>query len=138
MILYVFGPGRIGFEAFLELYLPPLQRLEESDHVVVCDLGGTDTLAMEVLKDRTANVAVLHIGERPRYLPDRHKTKAAGWELVGGFADDNARDRAAVERCTHFLAHDLSPVPGRTSGTMRIMQLCHKLGKPRIRCGSSV
>ena len=133
MILYVFGAGCIRFEVFLELYAAPLGRLRESDHVVVCDFRGVDTLTMELLKDKTPNVSVLHIGERPRYLPDKHRTQVSSWELVGGFDSDEARDRAAVERCTHFLAHDLSPVPGRTSGTMRVMQLCHQLGKPRIR-----
>ncbi|MEZ4430699.1 MAG: hypothetical protein R3A51_23730, partial [Nannocystaceae bacterium] len=75
---------------------------------------------------------VFHVGERPRYLPDRYRTKVSGWTLVGAFASDEARDAAAIEACTHFLAHDVTSTPARVSGTQRNIERCLALGKQRI------
>lgn len=131
MRLYVFGNGNISFADFLTHYRDPLsERVELSQtQFIVCDFRGTDTLAMELLKQLSAEVRVFHIGERPRYLPDRYRTKVSSWELVGGFADDRARDEAAIAACTHFLAVDFNSTAKRESGTQANIARCLALGK---------
>ena len=131
--VYVFGNGNLGFDAFLDRYRAPLLDLDLARcEVLVCDFRGVDTLTMELLKDRMAQVRVFHIGERPRYLPDRYRTKVSSWELVGGFEDDASRDAAAIEACTHFLGFDQNSNAKRTSGTQKNIERCLALGKIRL------
>ncbi|HEU4411408.1 MAG TPA: hypothetical protein VFS43_39520 [Polyangiaceae bacterium] len=140
MRLYVFGNGNLSFTDFLTLYHEPLTRLplagDGAAQVLVADFRGVDTLAMECLKCLTPNVRVYHVGARPRYLPDKFRTKVGQWQLVGGFADDAARDAAAIEACTHFLAHDFNSDANRTSGTRRNIERCLELGKTRLEGGT--
>ncbi len=129
--IYVFGNGRLAFDDFLDLYRPPIEAAlaEPSTTWLVGDFRGVDTLVMEVLKARTAAVTVFHVGERPRYLPDRHGTLAARWQLRGGFADDRGRDDAALAACTHFLAVDRFSRPGKPTGTAGLIDRCRAAGK---------
>jgi hypothetical protein len=80
----------------------------------------------------TPNVRVYHVGARPRYLPDKFRTQVGQWALLGGFADDAARDAAAIGACTHFLAHDINSDAARQSGTRRNIERCLELGKIRL------
>lgn len=130
MRLYIFGPGCARFEDFVKLYAEPLWLLpyEDDESFIVCDFRGVDTLVMELLKTRTTRVSVYHIGERPRYLPDRYRTKVSSWQLEGGFATDEARDDAAIEACTHFLAYT-HPSARESSGTKRNIKRCLELGR---------
>lgn len=132
--VYVFGHGGLEFAEFLELYAPPIEAALADDTTTwaVCDFRGVDTLAMEYLKARTRAVTVFHVGTRPRYFPDRRAANVAHWQLRGGFADDDARDNAALAIATHFLAVDRFSTPKRTSGTGRIIERalaagCHPL-----------
>jgi hypothetical protein len=93
------------------------------------DFRGVDTLMMEYLKTKTSKVTVLHIGEKPRYAPDRYKTKVSSWTFVGGFQDDQSRDEEAIKNCTHYLAIDRNSNDSRKSGTMRNLERCEALGK---------
>ncbi len=138
MKIYLFGNGNLAFSDFVESYVRVIESLQfgKRDGFVVCDFRGVDTLAMEYLKTFTANVQVFHIGERPRYLPDRYRTKVSGWKLVGGFASDAARDDAAIAACTHFIARDQNTTPARVSGTARNIARCLALGKQQL--GGSV
>lgn len=138
MHLYVFGNGNLSFSSFLELYAEPLDRLKDDRdvRVIVCDFRGVDTLVMEYLKCSTANVHVYHVGERPRYLPDAFRTLVNQWQLVGGFDGDGARDASAIAACTHFLAYDFNSDAKRKSGTLRNIERCLELRKPRIAAGT--
>lgn len=127
MQLYVFGPGNLSLSDFLERYRRPLEGLDRGVRYLVCDFRGADTLTLEHLKTHSPHVTVLHVGERPRYLPDRYRTRVSSWTLLGGFADDDARDQEAIARCTHFLAVDLDP--SRISGTRRNIERCLALGR---------
>ncbi|MCE9576904.1 MAG: hypothetical protein K8W52_27405 [Deltaproteobacteria bacterium] len=129
--IYVFGNGRLSFEDFLRLYVPALEpALAQHDTAwVVGDFRGVDTLVMEYLKARTAAVTVFHVGERPRYLPDRHGALAAQWQLRGGFANDRARDEAAIAACTHFLAIDRFSLPQKPTATAALIERCRAAGK---------
>ena len=127
MILYIFGNGNISFDDFRTHYEAPINSVLASNpdaHFILCDFRGTDTLVMELLKSRTPNVTVLHVGERPRYFPDKFKTRAGEWKVAGGFASDEARDAAAAEQCTHFLAKDFNSDAKRKSGTLKSMERC--------------
>jgi hypothetical protein len=48
-------------------------------HFIVCDFRGVDTMVMEYLKCSTPYVRVCHVGERPRYLPDKYGTMVSQW-----------------------------------------------------------
>lgn len=133
--IYVFGNGRLAFGDFLGLYVPALEAALDSGSATawaLCDFRGVDTLVMEFLKTRTSAVSVFHVGERPRYLPDRHGTLAAQWQLHGGFADDLARDEAALAACTHFLAIDRYSLPTKPTSTATLIEHCRAAGKQPV------
>ena len=134
MKIYLFGNGNIHFEEFLDHYITPLERVGDlkQAHFLLCDFRGLDTLMMEYLKSKTANVTVYHIGERPRYLPDKYKTKVQQWTIIGGFTSDEVRDKAAIQECTHYLAFDKNSNEKRKSGTLKNMELCESLNKTNL------
>lgn len=134
MKIYIFGNGNITFQEFLAFYTKPLEKYltQKQTTFLLCDFRGLDTLMMEYLKSETGKVIIYHIGEKPRYLPDKYKTKVNAWQWIGGFESDSARDKAAIEECTHFLAMDKNSNEKRKSGTLRNMELCEALNKIRI------
>ncbi len=134
MRVYIFGNGNIKFTDFVDLYLKPIKRLLQGDHVefIICDFRGVDTLAMEYLKSESENVSIIHMGEKPRYLPDKYRTKVSQWKLIGGFEDDRSRDNYAIDSCTHFIATDFNSDEKKTSGTLRNIELCQSLNKLKI------
>jgi hypothetical protein len=133
MKLYVFGNGNLSMRRFLDTYYPVLEQVHDyTDEVLVCDFRGVDVMTMEAIKTMVPTVTVFHQGKRPRYLPDRHLTFVDRWKLVGGFKGDEARDAAAIEACTHFLAFDRNSTPERKSGTQRNIEKCLALGKVRL------
>jgi hypothetical protein len=134
MIIYVFGNGNIKFHDFIKQYESVLNLCleQENSSFLVGDFRGTDTLTMEVLKHATPNVFVYHIGEKPRYLPDAFKTKVKDWTLMGGFENDEQRDKEAIKKCTHFIAIDFNTDKNRKSGTLKNIELCESLGKIRL------
>ncbi len=134
MNLYIFGNGNLSFEDFKTHYEKPLLKaLEMPDSsFLLCDVRGTDTLAMEFLKCLSGKVTIYHVGEKPRYFPDKYKTKAGEWRVLGGFASDEERDRAAIDACTHYLAIDFNSDAKRKSGTQKNIELCEALGKVRM------
>ncbi len=127
------GNGNLPFDVFCSHYVPALERALAADAgFIVCDFRGADALTLEWLKTRTGDVEVLHVGERPRYLPDRYRTKVSNWTIRGGFASDDERDEAALEGATHVLAHDFNSKPDRMSGTGKLLARAAELG--RLRC----
>ena len=134
MKVYIFGNGNIKFSDFESFYLKPIKKIIREDAVefIVCDFRGLDTLIMEYLKTQTQNVSVIHIGEKPRYLPDKYRTKVSQWKIIGGFKDDQSRDHYAIHNCTHFIATDFNSNEKRISGTQKNIELCHSLGKTQI------
>lgn len=134
MKIYIFGNGNIKYSDFENLYLKPIKQLikESNNEFIVCDFKGVDTLMMEYLKTESQNVSILHIGEKPRYVPDKYRTKVNNWKIIGGFVDDNSRDNYAINVCTHFIATDFNSNEKRTSGTQKNIELCKTLGKIKI------
>lgn len=132
--VYIFRNGNLSFNDYMFYYKNAIDKLLEMDnaHFVVCDFKGVDTLTMEVLKCATPNVTVLHIGEKPRYAPDKYKTKASQWKFIGGFQSDAERDAMAINMCTHFLAHDINSNENRKSGTLTNIENCLKENKIRF------
>ncbi|MNE69937.1 hypothetical protein D3C80_1656950 [compost metagenome] len=84
---------------------------------------------MEFLKCQTPNVTIYHIGEKPRYAPDKFKTQVGNWNFIGGFSSDKERDLQAMDDCTHFLAYDFNSDSKRKSGTATNIGLCHEKSK---------
>ena len=134
MEVYIFGNGNINFSDFEEYYVKPMNRIlaESNPSFILGDFRGADTLAMEYLKSRARLVTILHIGTKPRYLPDKYKTKVSQWEIIGDFVDDQARDEFAMKRCSHFIAVDFNTNEKRISGTQRNIEQCLRLDKLRI------
>ena len=134
MNIYIFGNGNISFLDFIRYYQKPLSKYISDEAVAfsVCDFKGVDTLVMELLKCEATKVNVYHIGERPRYLPDKYKTKVSQWKLQAGYENDEARDRAAIKDCTHYLAVDFNTSEQRKSGTQKNIELCEAMNKIRI------
>jgi hypothetical protein len=135
MHLFIFGNGNLSFRDFLKYYVPILDALdwEANPEFIVGEFRGADTLAMEYLKTQTAQVTVLHIGERPRYFPDKYKTKVSQWTVLGGFESDEERDEHAIQACTHFLAIDFNSNEKRTSGTRKNIDRLRDLGKIELK-----
>lgn len=131
MKIYVFGNGNLSYDDFQEYYIQPLieKELIHRAEFIVCDFRGVDTLLMEYLKTKSAKVTVLHIGEHPRYMPDKYKTKVSNWNIIGGFDNDQLRDDEAIKSCTHYLAIDKNSNDERQSGTQRNIEKCESLGK---------
>jgi hypothetical protein len=134
MNIYIFGNGNLSFSDFKKYYEIPLMPFFADANVsfLLCDFRGVDTLAMELLKSITAQVTIFHLGERPRYLPDKYHTKVSAWKLLGGFASDLDRDNAAIDACTHFLAIDFNSSPQRKSGTSQNIETCIARGRQQI------
>lgn len=130
MIVYIFGNGNISYKNFfLQYELPIFDLVVKDAHFIVCDFRGADILAIELLKTETGNVSLYHIGDKPRYFPDKFKTKVSQWKLVGGFSSNEERDNAAIDSCTHFLAIDFNSDRKRESGTKKNIERCLELGK---------
>ena len=138
MKIYAFGNGNLPFNDFLEYYVLPSERYvgcnicQDMVEFILCDYRGVDTLMMEFLKTRTSNVTVYHMLAQPRYWPASFLTKAADWKRAGGFETDRERDDAAIEACTHFLAHDINSDSGGKGGTQKNIERCLELGKERL------
>jgi hypothetical protein len=130
----IFGNGNLSLNDFLTEYLTYLDTLDfDNDAFIVGDFRGADTLALEYLKTKSANVKVFHVGERPRYFPDKFKTKVGTWKTVGGFRNDAARDLAMIQACTHFIGVDYNSDENRVSGTAKNIQKCRQLDKIDLR-----
>jgi len=133
MKIFVFGNGNICFNDFNKLYINSIKSIikkEETLHFILCDFKGTDTLMMEFLKCISANVTIYHIGNKPRYIPDKFKTNVGEWTFIGGFNSDKERDNTAIDNCTHFLAYDFNSNATRKSGTRKNIEIC--LSKNKI------
>lgn len=129
MKLFIFGNGHTSFENYVEKYYSHLQMLDNNVEFLLCDFRGVDTLSMEYLKTKSSKVSVYHIGEKPRYLPARYRTKVSSWQLFGGYETDEERDMAAICQCTHFLAFDFNVSSQRKSGTATNIEKCLQLNK---------
>ena len=134
MKVYVFGNGNISYDEFNEKYINILEKgnLIARSEFILCDFRGVDTLMMEYLKTKSSNVTILHIGERPRYMPDKYKTKVSNWKVIGGFSDDRSRDDEAISLCSHYLAIDQNTDEKRKSGTQKNIEKCIALGKSPV------
>lgn len=131
--VFIFGNGSTSFSNFCLDYCPRIEKiLDYNPSFIVCDFKGVDTLVMEFLKTRTDKVTVCHIGDKPRYLPDKYKTKVSEWHLVAGFINDLNRDTFAIEQCTHFIATDFTSNDKRVSGTSKNITTCLQLGKIKL------
>ena len=135
MKIFVFGNGNLSFDDFISLYKKPLSLITErySPTFLLSDFRGVDTMMMEFLKTKTSNVTVYHIGYAPRYFPDKFKTKAEKWNLIGQFTSDKERDCAAINSCTHFLAYDFNSDEKRKSGTLKSIEICLAQNKIDLR-----
>ncbi|AFD08583.1 hypothetical protein [Solitalea canadensis] len=134
MNIYVFGNGNISFDDFKKHYEEVINPYLNNEEVsfLLCDFRGVDTLIMELLKCKTSNVSIYHIGERARYLPDKFNTKVGGWKILGGYENDQERDHEVIKKCTHFIAIDFNSDHKRKSGTAKNMEYCEELGKIRL------
>lgn len=134
-IVFICGNGNITFEEFQEYYVNAinltLTSLKNYSYILG-DFRGVDTLVMEYLKDKTMQVEICHLFNKPRYFPDKFKTFVEDWKITGGFQTNAQRDRYMIEQCTHFIAIDKNTDQNRVSGTYKNIELCKKLCKMRF------
>lgn len=131
--IFVFGNGNLSWENFHWFYIDPLKGTVISEcGFIIGDFTGADTLMMEYLKDKTENVTVIHMRNRPRYLVDTFRNKAAKWKTVGGCVSDADRDNFGISNCTHFLAVDFNSDETRKSGTLKNIEKCLSLGRIKL------
>lgn len=132
-IIFICGNGNITFEEFEKYYINILKNIDiENYSFILGDFRGTDTLTMEYLKDKTSDVEICHLFNKPRYTPDKFKTLVNNWEFKGGFKTNEERDYYMIRTCTYFIAYDKNTDENRTSGTFKNIELCKSSGKCQI------
>lgn len=131
--IFVFGNGNLSWENFHRFYIDPLKETMVSEcEFIIGDFTGIDTMMMEYLKDKTENVTIIHMKDRPRYFVNTFRNKTSKWKTVGGFISDAERDEFGISNCTHFLAVDFNSDETRKSGTLKNSEKCLSLNKIRI------
>ncbi len=131
--IFVFGNGNLSWENFHRFYIEPLKGTAVSEcEFIIGDFAGTDTMMMEYLKDKTENVTIIHMKDRPRYSINTFRNKASKWKTVGGFVSDAERDNFGISNCTHFLAVDFNSDETRKSGTLKNIEKCVSLGRIKL------
>jgi hypothetical protein len=134
MKVCIFGNGNISFENFQKEYLRFIESLDlKTIEFHLADFRGTDTLMMEYLKTKSSRVIVYHIGEKPRYFPDKFKTLVGEWIIKGNYRSDLERDSDMIRNCTHFLAVDHNSDEKRKSGTAKNIEMCLKENKINLK-----
>ena len=115
---FISGHGNISLQEFIDNYIPQIDHaIKEKSHFILGDFRGTDTLAMEYLKDKTSYVTIYHCFKKPRYIPDKFDTFVDNWKIIGGFQSDDERDIAMTNNATHDIA--LIKVGRENSGTAK-------------------
>ncbi len=128
--IYLFGNGNTSFDIFLDKYKPVIDKaLNNKLNFLVCDFKGIDTLIMEYLKDKTSDVTIYHCFEKPRYLPDKFKTKVSEWHIKSGFFNDTDRDIYVINNCDYYFAIDFNSDNKRKSGTQKNIELLQSMNK---------
>ncbi|NIG56722.1 hypothetical protein [Chitinophaga sp. Cy-1792] len=129
--VFICGNGNLSFPDYIKYYQGYISKLLQAGnpHFILGDFRGVDTLTMEMLKCATPNVTLLHMGKFPRYMPDKFRTMADQWEIIGGFQSNYDRDMAAIDLCTHFLAIDFNTDHKRKSGTLINIETCRSKNK---------
>ncbi|WP_294221633.1 hypothetical protein [uncultured Chryseobacterium sp.] len=131
--IFLFGNGNLSWENFHRFYIEPLKGTAVSEcEFIIGDFAGTDTMMMEYLKDKTENVTIIHMKDRPRYSVNTFRNKASKWKTVGGFVSDAERDNFGISNCTHFLAVDFNSDETRKSGTLKNIEKCVSLGRIKL------
>lgn len=105
---FISGPLKITKEEFDVYYKPSINRaIEANHHFIVGDAPGLDILAQEYLINKTSNVLVCHMFDKPRNLAEGIKyTK-------GGFKSDKERD----SYMTKHTDYDIAWIKRNNSGT---------------------
>ncbi len=131
--IFLFGNGNLSWENFHRFYIEPLKGTPVSEcEFIIGDFAGADTMMMEYLKDKTENVTIIHMKDRPRYFVNTFRNQAARWKTIGKFVSDAERDEYGILNCTHFLAVDFNSDKTRKSGTLKNSEKCLSLDKIRI------
>jgi hypothetical protein len=132
--IYIFGNGNLAFVNFMEQYCSKIveQCILPQVNFMVCEFRGADMLAMELLKNHSASVTILHVGKTPRYFPDKFRTYCSEWKLVGGFLNDEERDNYAIENCTAFIARDYNSDKNKITATAKNIARLLGMGKIQL------
>ncbi|WP_294301246.1 hypothetical protein [uncultured Chryseobacterium sp.] len=131
--IFVFGNGNLSWENFHLFYIEPLKGTTFSEcEFIIGDFAGADTMMMEYLKDKTENVTIIHMKDRPRYSVNTFRNQAARWKMIGKFVSDGERDEYGISNCTHFLAVDFNSDETRKSGTLKNIEKCVSLGRIKL------
>ncbi len=105
MIYFISGHGNLHFEEWFTHYKPLIDNaLSENAHFLIGDFRGTDVLSAEYLKNKTAQVTIVHCFTKPRYRVDVIDLPSAKWAYQGGFPNDAARDAYMTQHSDRDIA----------------------------------
>lgn len=117
MIYFISGHRNITEEKFLEVYVPAIDKVIDSDSqfgFVIGDYYGVDIMAQEYIVKRgfADKVFVYHMFDKPRNLAEGIT------HTIGGFQSDEERD-AAMTRDSDFDIAFYDHEPSGTSENIR-------------------
>lgn len=95
MIIFISGHLDLTEEEFKNHYIPLIDA-HKNDSFIVGDAKGCDSMAQIYLKSIGAKCVVYHMFSSPR--------NNAGFECIGGFQFDEARDKAMTENSDMDIA----------------------------------
>ena len=111
MTYFISGHRNITSEEFVEHYLPQIFNVIKEDpnaKFVVGDYDGVDSIAQQLLINKTKNLTVYHMFDKPM---NNH----GNWDTKGGYKDDIDRDSAMTKESDKDIAWIRTP--GDMSGT---------------------
>lgn len=90
-VCFVSGHLDLTADEFNSFYKDKLDRaLSDGCSFIIGDARGADTLSQEYLSDKTTNVTIYHMFEKPRNNVGKFRT-------IGGFKSDMERDRQMTQ-----------------------------------------
>jgi len=105
-IYFISGHGYLTYEDWLLHYKSKLDKvLSNKGFFILGDYKGCDVLCMEYLKNKTSNVTICHMFDKPRYLPDKFNSLVKNWEIIGNFVSDESRDTYMTNNSDFDIAY---------------------------------
>jgi hypothetical protein len=110
MTYFISGHRNITSEEFVEHYLPQIFNAlkNKNSKFVIGDYDGVDSIAQQLLINKTKNVTVYHMFDKPM-------NNNGNWKTKGGYTDDIDRDSAMTRESDEDIAWIRKP--GDLSGT---------------------
>jgi hypothetical protein len=98
-VYFISGHIDLSEQDFITHYKPLLDKaIEEKAMFIVGDAAGTDTMAQKYLSEYKERVLIFH-------MFDKVRNNVGGFKTIGGFKDDESRDKAMTLRSTKNILY---------------------------------